>query len=303
MADMRVLVTGATGFVGLKIVAALRAAGHQVIGLTRSAAGAETLRATGVEAVGGTLQDLAGLHTAASMADAVIHTAFDAGIDRYEASCEQDRRAIKALAEGLNRAGPLIITSCTALGDYAPGVLASEAVFNSAQGHPRKASELAAGALLQQGHDVRIVRLPLVHNAETQSRLDGYVQWAQRVGVAAFVGDGSNRWAAVHVDDVARLYALVLSKGVSGHRYNAVAEEGVQARDAIEVIARGLGIPTRSISDRTAADLFDWPAMFAGSNLPASSTITRVRLDWQPTGPTLLEDLKARRYARNTEAA
>lgn len=300
---MRVFLTGATGFVGSRVLNKLLLGGHEVVGLARSDAAAEALVRAGARVHRGNLTDLESLHVGAANADAVIHTAFDHNFRDYPAYCEQDRQAIMAMGQSLSRFSPLIITSGTAMGEFATGAAASEAMFNPNQANPRKASELAANVLLDAGRDVRIMRLPQIHNTARQGLLNPYIDWARRMGVAAYVGDGDNRWAAAHVDDVAELYVRVLERGTIGQRYNAVAEEGVVARDAIEVIAKGLGLPMKSVTPRDAIEVFDWLTMFVGSDLPASSTLTRLRVDWQPKGPSLLDDLRARDYSRNPQAA
>lgn len=291
---MRVFLTGATGFIGSRVLKQLQQAGYEVVGLARSDAAARALETCGAMVHRSDLSDLDSLRVSAANADAVIHTAFDPDHSRFLASCEQDRRAIMALGEGLRDRGPLIISSSTSLGEFQLGAAASEAMFNPNQANPRKATELAAQELLDAGCDVRIVRLPQVHNSEQPGLLNGYIHWARKAGFAAWIGDGENRWAAVHVDDAARLYSLVLRQGTVGKRYHAVAEEGVVAREVIELIALRMGLPTRSIAPRDALNVFDWLSLFIGSDLPASSTITKVRLDWAPVGPTLIEDLKAR---------
>lgn len=294
---MKVFVTGATGFIGSRVTALLVAAGHEVTGLTRSDAGAEALASMGAKAHRGTLDDLEGLRAGAAMADAVIHTAFDHDFENFLANCAQDARAIAALGEGLGKNGPLIITSGTAMGESAPGVPATEDVFNSDAPNPRKMSEIAGQALTDAGHDVRVVRLPQVHDTERQGLLNGYIAWVNQNGMAAYVGEGHNRWAAAHVDDVARVYLLALEKGAAGERYNAVGEEGVAARDIVAMIADKIGVPMQSVDAADAQRVFGWVSMFIGTDLPASSVLTRQRLGWEPTGPSLIADLNARNYS------
>lgn len=301
---MRVFLTGATGFIGSHIIPELLAGGHQILGMTRSDAGARTLEAAGVAVHRGTLEDLASLRAGAAKADAVIHTAFDHDFSNFVANCEKDRHAIAALGEALaGSARPLLITSGVGIGDPGQGEPAREDVFNDRHPNPRTASEGVAQALLAKGLDVRVVRLPQVHDTVKQGLITPYVALARAQGSVAYVGAGANRWSAAHVGDVARLYRLALERGAAGARYHAVAEEGVTAREIAEVVAKGLGLPSVSITPEQAPAHFGWFAMFAGMDLPASSAWTRAQLDWTPTGPGLIEDLRAMDYAAALAAA
>lgn len=301
---MRVFLTGATGFIGSHIVPELLAAGHQVLGLARSDAGAQSLAAAGVEAHRGTLEDLDSLRAGAAQVDAVIHTAFDHDFTNFVANCEKDRRAIEALGETLLGSGrPLVVTSGVGMGDAGHGEPATEDVFNTSHPNPRVASEVQSKAMLDKGIDVRVVRLPQVHDKVKQGLISPYIEAARATRVAAYVGDGANRWSAAHVLDVAKLYALVLDKGQKGARYHAVAEEGVTARDIAEVVAKGLGVPATSLSPEDAGAHFGWFAMFAGLDLRASSTWTRAQLGWAPTGPGLIADLQEMDYSLTAAAA
>jgi nucleoside-diphosphate-sugar epimerase len=290
---MRVFLTGATGFIGSRILPELLAAGHQVLGLTRSDAGAVTLAAAGAEVHRGTLEDPASVRAGAEQADAVIHTAFDHDFSHFVENCEKDRRVIAAMGEALKGTDrPFIITSGTGFGAPAPGELAVEDVFNPAHANPRIASEEAGNALLEAGVDLRVVRLPQVHDTERQGLISPYIQIARDKQVAAYLGDGANRWPAGHVLDVARLYVLALDGGTRGDRYHAVAEEGIMAREIAQIVAAGLGIPAASLTPQEAQAHFGWFAMFAGMDMPASSALTRARLGWQPSGPDLITDLE-----------
>ena len=301
---MRVFLTGATGFIGSRIIPELRAAGHTVLGLTRSDAGVRSLAEAGADAHRGELSDLASLRAGAEQADAVIHTAFDHEFAHFVANCEKDRRAIAAMGDVLKGSDrPLVITSGTGIGDAGPGRLASEDVFNPDHPNPRIASEQAGHRLLEAGVDVRVVRLPQVHDPVKQGLISPFVDISRTLGFVAYIGDGANRWPAAHVLDVARLYALVLDHGRTGMRYNAVAEEGVAARAIADVLAAGLGLPTRSLSPAEAHDALGWFAMFAGLDMRASSAWTRAELGWQPTGPDLMTDLRAMDYSPPTIAA
>ena len=290
---MRIFVTGATGFIGSAIVAELLRNGHQVLGLTRSDAGAQALADTGAEAHRGNLEDLDSLRRGAARSDGVIHCAFDHDFSNFAANCEKDSRAIAALGAALagsNR--PLLVTSGVGMGIPGPGLPAAEGVFNPEHPNPRKASELAASAVAAEGVNVSVVRLPKVHDTTRHGLIAYAIAAAREKGVSAFVGDGSNRFSAAHVLDVARLYRLAIEKAEPGARYHAVAEEGVAFREIATVIGRGLGVPLASLSPEDAAVHFGWLGMFAGLDLAASSAQTRTKLDWTPAGPGLLQDLE-----------
>ena len=294
---MRVFLTGATGFIGSRIVPELVGAGHQVLGLTRSDAGARRLEAAGAEAHRGTLEDGHSLARGASQADAVIHTAFDHDFSRFAANCDKDRRAIEAMGEALAGSGrPLIITSGTGMGDAGQGQPATEDVVDWNNPNPRVASEKAGAAVAARGVSVAVMRLPQVHDTVKQGLVTPFVELAREKGVAAYVGEGANRWPAAHVSDVARLYRLALEQHEAGARYHAVDEEGVPVREIAEAVGTGLGVPVVSLSPDEAASHFGWLALFAGLDLPASSGWTRERLGWRPTGPGLIADLKNMDY-------
>ena len=294
---MRVFLTGATGFIGSRIVPELIDAGHQVLGLTRSDAGARWLEQTGSEVHRGTLEDPDSIATGAAQADAVIHTAFDHDFSRFVENCEKDRRVIEAIAgvlAGSDR--PLIITSGTGMGSPGSGKLAVEDVFDRNNPNPRRLSELTGEDVAKRGVSIAVVRLPQVHDTEKQGLISPAIEIARRKGVSAYVGDGANRWPAAHVTDVARLYRLALDKHEPGARWHAVAEEGVPVREIAEVIGAGLGVPVRSLSADEAVEHFGWLGPFAGMDLPASSALTRDRLGWDPKGPGMIEDLRIMDY-------
>jgi nucleoside-diphosphate-sugar epimerase len=294
---MRVFVTGATGFIGSAIVKELMNAGHQVIGLARSDAGAKSLNTAGAEVHRGNLEDPESLRSGAAGSDGVIHTGFVHDFSRFKEICEIDRRAIETLGSALVGSDrPLIITSATGMGNTVPGQLATEDHFDPNHPNPRKASELAGVSVLESRVNVSVVRLPQVHNTVKQGLVTYAIALAREKGVSAYVGDGLNRWPAVHVLDTARLYRLALEKRKAGAKYHAVAEEGVPVRDIAEAIGRGLKVPVVSQSAEEATAHFGWLAMFAGADLPASSAQTQKRLGWQPTGPGLISDLNQMRY-------
>lgn len=294
---MRIFLTGATGFIGSRIVPELLGAGHQVLGMTRSDAGARALAAAGAEVHRGQLEDLESLRSGAAQADAVIHTAFDHDFSHFVANCEKDRQAIKALGSALVGSDrPLLITSGTGMGNARPGLAATEDVFNADHPNPRSASELAGVEMSAAGVAVSVVRLPQVHDTVKQGLITPLVEVARAKGTSAYVGEGLNRWPSAHVLDVARLYRLAVERREPA-RYHAVAEEGVPVRTIAEVIGAGLGVPVTSISAEEAAGHFGWLGAFAGMDIPASSAWTREVLDWQPTGPDLITDLKRMDYA------
>ena len=293
---MRVFLTGATGFIGSTIVTELIQAGHQVLGLTRSEAGARSLLAAGAEVHRGDLEDLGSLSSGAAQCDGVIHCAFDHDFSNFVANCEKDRRAIEALGGALVGSDrPLVITSSTGMGIAKPGRPATEDEFDTNHPTPRKASELAGVAVAQRGVNVVVVRLPQVHDTRRQGLITPLVELAREKGVSAYVGDGLNRWPAAHVSDTARLYRLALEKRQPGARYNAVAEEGIAVRDVATVVGRGLGVPVVALSPEEAAGHFGWLAAFVGWDMPASSARTREQLGWRPTGPGLIADLEQMR--------
>jgi len=226
--EMRIFVTGATGFIGSAVVPELINAGHQVLGLTRSDAGAQSLIAAGAEVHRGNLEDPESLRIGAAKSDGVIHLAFDHDFSNFVAICEKDRRAIEALGDALVGSDrPLVITSGTGMGNAVPGQPATEDHFDPNHPNPRKSSELAGASVAARGVNMSIVRLPQVHDTVKQGLITYAVAGAREKGVSAYVGDGLNRWPAAHVLDTARLYRLALEKREAGARYHAVAEEGV----------------------------------------------------------------------------
>ena len=294
---MRIFLTGATGFIGSALVPELIEAGHQVIGMTRSDAGAQALTAAGAQVYRGTLEDADNLRAGAETADAVIHLAFDHDFSNFVENCEKDKRAIAALGSALAGSDrPLLITSGTGMGSRDDGEPATEDVFNTRHPNPRMASEMAGNALLEAGVNVSVMRLPQVHNPFKQGLITPLVQIVREKGVSAYVEDGRNRWPAGHLSDVARLYRLAIEKGERGARYHAVGEEGVSARDIAEALGRGLKVPVMSITREQAPAYFGWMTVFAALDMPASSAQTQKRLGWRPAGPTLLSDLNEARY-------
>ena len=292
---MRVFVTGATGFIGTLVTKELVGAGYQVLGLTRSETGAAALRAAGADVHYGTLEDLGSLREGAAAADAVIHLAFNHDFSKWVEHCENDRVVIEALGEVLaGSSRPLIITSGTAVA-YTPGRLSTEDDAPNSPA-PRILSEQAADAVLAKGVDVRVVRLPQVHDPLKQGLISPLALIAKEKAVSAYVGEGAGRWPAAHVSDVAVLYRLVLEKGQKGKRYNAVAEEGVSLKDIADVLGKGLGLPVASITAEEAQAHFGWLGLFVSGDIGASGALTQERLGWKPKGPSLLADLAEGRF-------
>jgi nucleoside-diphosphate-sugar epimerase len=291
---MRVFITGATGFIGTALISELLAHQHEVVGMARSAVGAHALETKGAQAVRGTLEDLDSLRAGARDADAVIHLAFIHDFSRFEENCAIDRRAIETLGSVLAGSDrPLLVTAGTA-GIAPSGELATEEHRVPADSHFPRVSEQTALALADVS--AAVVRLPQVHDTVKQGLVSYAIAVAQEKAVSAYVGDGSNRWPAVHVLDAARLYRLALERHERGAVYHAVAEQGVRLRDIAAAIAQGLKVPLTSLSAGEALKHFGWLSMFAGYDCPASSAITQKKLGWQARGPSLLADLQGMTY-------
>src|ERR1700733_14483856 len=294
---MRIFVTGAPGFIGSALVPDLIQAGHHVLGLTRSEAGAEALRAAGAEVKYGNIEDLDSLRDGAAKSDGVIHLAFNHDFSQFQTNCDNDRKAIEAIGEvllGSNR--PFVITSGTAIAANVDGKPSVEDGATAAW-NPRAASEAAVKELTGRGVNTSVVRLPQVHDTRKQGLITYVVAVTREKRVSAYIGDGANRWPAAHVSDVARLYRLALEKGTTRARYHPVVEEGVPLKDIATAIGRGLNVPVISISQEQAQEHFGFVAFFAGRDAHISSDQTRAKLGWIPTGPSLLTDLGNMRYS------
>jgi len=294
---MRVFVTGATGYIGSAIVRELLAAGHQVVGLARSDTAAASLASAGADVHRGALDDLDSLRNGAVAADGVIHLAFIHDFANFADAAAADLRAVEALGAALEGSGkPFVITSET-LALAMPGRIGTEEDAGP-PALPRVASENAAIALAERGVRSSVVRLaPSVHGeGDAHGFVPSLIGIARAKGVSAFVGDGSNRWPAVHRLDAARLYRLAVEAAPAGSRLHGAGEEGVPFRDIAEAIGRQLKLPVVSIEASDAGAHFGFLSAFVSLDNPTSSALTRQRLGWRPEGPALIADIEQGHY-------
>jgi len=290
---MRVFVTGATGWVGSATVKELIAHGHSVLGMSRSDEGAEALKAAGAEVHRGTLEDIDSLKRGAAAAEGVIHCAFIHDFTKFAENGQVDKRAIEAMGEVMAGTGkPLIVTSGTAM--LAPGGVATEDTVLPANHVSPRVSEQTAFAFSDRGVRAMAMRLPpSVHGAGDHGFVPTLIGVARAKGVSAYIGEGANRWTAVHRLDAARAYRLAIEKGTAGARYHPIDEEGIPFRDIAAAIGKGLGVPVVSLTPEQATEHFGFFAMFAGMDAAATSAKTRAALGWAPTQPGLIADVAA----------
>jgi nucleoside-diphosphate-sugar epimerase len=305
---MRVFVTGASGWIGSAVVPELIGAGHQVVGLARSDASAAALTAAGVEVQAGTLDDLDTLARTAAASDGVIHLAFKHDIaftGDFQGAADADRLAVETFGEALAGSDRPFVLASGLLG-LAPGHVATEAdgheadtALAAAETGPQTRLGTAEVTVALAGRHVRssVVRLPpTVHGDGDTGFVASLVGMAREHGVSGYIGDGSNRWPAVHRFDSARLFRLALEQAPAGSTLHAVADEGVPIRDIAGVIGKHLDLPVASVSPDDASAHFTWMAHFLGLDSPASSDLTRELFDWHPSHPGLIEDLDQGHY-------
>jgi nucleoside-diphosphate-sugar epimerase len=296
---MRVFITGASGWIGSATVDELLAAGHEVTGLARSDASAAALVAKGAHVRRGDLDDLASIREGAAAAEAVIHLANKHDFSNMAATAAAERAAVQTIGDALAGTGrPFLLASGVA--GLAPDRPCTEDDASPFHGpdSPRGGSENLALEFVDRGvHTVSLRFAPTVHGARDHGFIATIAAVARDKGVSGYPGEGTNRWAAVHRSDAARLVTLGLAKAPAGSRLHAVAEEGIPTRDIAEAIGRAFGLPVASIAPDDVQGHFGWIAMFFGMDLTARSTVTRELLGWTPTGPTLIEDIDAGAYS------
>jgi nucleoside-diphosphate-sugar epimerase len=300
--NMRVFVTGATGFIGSAIVQDLINAGHQVLGLARSDEAASALTAAGAEVHRGTIEDLDSLKRGAAASDGVIHTAYIHDFSNIAASGVKDKLAVEALGTALIDSGrPLVVTSGIAA--LPAGRLGKETDTPDplSPGKHRIPSEEVVAAMALRGVRSSVVRLPpSVHgDSDRHGFVPALIAIARQKGISAYVGDGLNRWPAVHLLDAARVFRLAMEKGVAGSTFHAVGDEGVPTRDIAEMIGRRLQLPVVAKSATEAADHFGWLGHFFAIDCAASSALTQEQLGWRPGHPGLIADLEKDSYFQN----
>jgi nucleoside-diphosphate-sugar epimerase len=290
--NMKIFVTGATGFIGSATVKELIRAGHQVLGLARSEAAEKSLIEVGAQTHRGDLKDLDSLRKGVSSSDGVIHLGFIHDFSKFVENCEIDKRAIEAMGEVLaGSSKPIVITSGTAL--VSPGRLATEEITPPPNPRFPRVSERIADELAAKGIHSSVVRLsPSVHGDGDHGFIPMLINIARNKGVSAYIGEGKNRWSAVHRLDAGALFRLAIEKGTTGTKYHGVGEEGVAFKDIAEAIGKGLNLPVVSKTPEEAAEHFGFLSSFAGIDCPASSKLTQEKLGWKPKQPGIIADME-----------
>ena len=282
---MKIFVTGSSGFIGSAVTHELIRAGHEVLGLARSDKSAEAMAKAGAIPLRGSLEDLESLKQGASESDGVINLGFNHDFSQFGASVQAEARAIEIMGEVLKGTGhPLIIAS--------GGPTLSEKFDENVSMNPREAIARKVLEFAQQNVRSAVVRLPPTVHDETKL---GFVSIlgdiARRTGVSGYVGDGSNRWCAVHRLDAAHLFCLALEEAPAGSVLQGVGDEGIPLKEIAARIGARLNVPVRSIANEDVEKHFGFLGRVVGTDIPASSAMTQKLLDWQPTHPGLLEDL------------
>lgn len=287
---MKVFVTGASGFIGSAVIEELLSSGHEVIGLARSEESSKKIKEAGAEVLKGSLDDLESLKLGASKADGVIHTAFIHDFTQYMNAAEKDKAAIEAIGEVLKGTHKPIIVTGGILGLPKTDGFVTEA--DAAPGSPR-ASEAAAMMLAEGNVNASVIRLPpSVHDKGDKGFIPMIINMAKKNGESAYVGDGNNRWPAVHRLDAAHMFCLALEKAAKGARYNAIGDEGITIKKIAELIGEKLNMPVKSIPQDAAMQHFDWMGRFISFDCPATSYQTQEQLNWKPVHIGLLEDME-----------
>lgn len=287
---MKIFVTGASGFIGSAIVKELLNAGHEVIGLARSESSAENIKDAGAAVLTGGLEDLKVLMQGTEQADGVIHTAFIHDFSQYAKANATDTAAINAMGQALAGTNKPLVVTAGILGLPPINGFITEA--STAQNSPRS-SEPTAMALAAKGINASVIRLPpSVHDKGDKGFVPFIIQQARKHGVAAYPGDGNNRWPAVHRLDAAKVFRLAVEKGAKGTLYNAVGDTGIEVKQIAALIGKKLNLPTASLSGDELVNHFEWMSRFISFDSPATARQTSEQLGWRPSHTGLLEDLE-----------